>query len=64
MFLTQVSNSNILQPDMFPIANEPVLLIAQTSDHSQTKKPLQVLSNPQNILLRAIYTRCSGQSGQ
>lgn len=63
MFITQVSNFNILQPGMFPLANEPVLLIAQTSDHTD-KKPPQVLSNPQNLLLRTIYTRCSGQSGQ
>lgn len=64
MFITQVSNFNILQPEMFPSANEPVLLIAQTSDYTQTKKPPQALSNLQNILLRTIYTRCSGQSGQ
>lgn len=37
MFITQVSNFNILQPEMFPSANEPVLLIAQTSDYTQTK---------------------------
>lgn len=43
MFITQVSNFNILQPEKFPWADELVLLTAQTTDHTQTKKPPQVL---------------------